>query len=513
MSESTLPASAQATPKTQPAYRARGARNWPLWLGVLLVAFVFYLAVDGPNLAPRDPLQENFIVQHPVTGKFIKPPFPAFTMPGFPLGADQFGRDILSQLLWAVRPTLTMVLVVAALRLVVGTAMGLASGWSGRWVGRVLDVLISGALAAPVLFVALCVIAAFGIRWGVWAFILGLSITGWAEAARIIREQARSIKGQPYVEAARAVGASDVQLLIRHVLPQMMPLVWMLFSFEASSTLLTSAGLGFLGYFIHSVWIPLGDFTGIRATGRPELGQMLAAGTSADMQRQPWAMLAAGAMVFITVLGFNLLGEGLRLRLSLENLRRRKGLVVQVVDNAIEWAESRWFDPLSAWRRNLTTVAVLGSLLLLIFGGGWFLWQSQLAPQAQSAVAVPGGHQWAAAQHDAQGTLWTQVTGPADPSIAWVFTDQSGFTGGPAVAADGTVYVAAHSGTLYALNPDGAVLWQAELQRPPLGNPALGELGDVYVLDEANGLTAFTKEGRLRWDYESQTPAVPLASP
>src|SRR3990172_4341308 len=218
--------------------------NWPLLLGSVLVLFAVYLSVAGPGLAVHDPLKENFIVENPVTREFVKPPFPAFTLPDFPLGSDQYGRDLLSQLLWAVRPTLTMVLLVAALGLVVGTVVGLASGWwAGRW-GRALDALISGALAAPVLFVALCLIAAVGIEWGVWAFILGLSATGWAQAARLLREQTRGAKSQPYVQTARSLGASDSQILVRHILPQIMPLLWVLLSFEVSSTLMAAAGLG-----------------------------------------------------------------------------------------------------------------------------------------------------------------------------------------------------------------------------------------------------------------------------
>lgn len=487
--------------------------NWPLWVGLGLLVVVAYLALYGSTLAPRDPLQENFIVQNTRTGKFVKPPLPAFTVPGFPLGSDEFGRDVLSQLLWAVRPTLTLVLVVAALRLTLGTLIGLLSGWSAGWRGRLLDGLISAGLAAPVLFVALCLIAAVGQRWGIWAFVAGLSVTGWAEAARLVREQTRGIKRQPYIEAARALGASGGQILLRHILPQLMPLVWILFSFEASSTLLTSAGLGFLGYFINSIWIPLGDFSGIRASGLPDLGQMLAG--VANIQRQPWSTLAAGSLVVITVLGFNLLGEGLRLRWSLERLNRRQNALQHRLNALIEDIEVRWFDPLSTWRRDMTTALALGSLLVVMLSGGWWLYRSQLAPSARAAITVPGDHLWAAEQHDAQGTFWTSAIGPAgEPVVKWVYTHTTSFLGGPAVAANGTLYVVDGDSTVHAISPEGHGLWQTPLPSPAFfGGLGLSELGDIYVVGLQGEVYAVTSEGHLRWAFQPETDFNALSGP
>lgn len=498
---------------TRPTTFRAASINWPLWVGLALLAAVVYLALFGPMLAPRNPLQENFIVQNIRTGKFVKPPLPAFTVPGFPLGSDEFGRDVLSQLLWAVRPTLTLVLVVAALRLTLGTLIGLLSGWSATWRGRLLDGLISAGLAAPVLFVALCFIAAVGQRWGLWAFVAGLSLTGWAEAARLVREQTRGLKQQPYIEAARALGASNGQIILRHVLPQLMPLVWILFSFEASSTLLTSAGLGFLGYFINSIWIPLGDFSGLRASGRPDLGQMLA-GVS-NIQRQPWSVLAAGTLVAFTVLGFNLLGEGLRSRWSLDRLGRRQNALQRRVNALIEFVEVRWFDPLSAWRRNAATGLALGSLLVMMVAGGWWLYRSQLAPKARAAIAVPGDHLWAAEQHDAQGSFWTSAVGPTgEPVVQWVYSQTAGFLGGPVVAADGTVYVVDGDSTVHAISPEGQGLWQTTLPGPAFfGGLALSELGDVYVIGERGEVYAVTSEGHLRWAFQPDTEFTALSGP
>lgn len=475
-------------------------------LGALVVLLIAYIALDGPTIAPRDPLQENFIVRN-TAGEWVKPPFAPFTVPGFPLGGDTFGRDILSQLLWAVRPTMTLVLVVAALRLVLGIVIGLASGWSAGGVGWALDAGIAGALAAPVLFVALCVIAVLGAEWGVWAFILGLTLTGWAEAARLLREQTRNIKAQPYLEAARALGLSDLQLLYRHVLLQVMPLVWILLAFEVSNALLTTAGLGFLGYFINSIWIPIGDWTGIRASGRPELGQMLAG--AASVHQQPWGLAVAGSMVFLTVLGFNLLGEGLRQRLDLDRLSRRETRTSKVTRGIGDWIEGRLFDPLSAWRRTMTIGAGVGGLALLIVVGGYLLWQSQATSSVTADLPVPGGHLWASERHDPFGTLRANVPGLTDPRVRWVFEGRSGFSGGPVVASDGRVYLLVNDATLHALDPDGEEVWQAQLPAPPVGAPALIESGNLYVADAEGGLSVISPEGELLWRVEGEgLPAI-----
>ena len=156
--------------------------NWPLWIGLALLLLITLLAWLGPQFAPHDPVKPVYIVQHPETLAFVKPPFRPGQMPGYPLGADPLGRDTLSQLLWALRPTLILVLVAAAVRLLLGLSIGVASGWGAGRVSRLLEGITAIAVSIPVLLVALCLVAAFGPQWGVWAFVLGLCLTGWAEA-------------------------------------------------------------------------------------------------------------------------------------------------------------------------------------------------------------------------------------------------------------------------------------------------------------------------------------------
>ncbi len=484
----------------------RRPRNWSLILGAALVLLIAVVAYAGPDVAPQDPLLDTFIKRN-YAGEWIKPPFAPFTVPGFYLGSDVFGRDLLSQLLWALRPTLTLVLLVAALRLTLGIVIGLAAGWSTGTAGRLLGSLISAALSVPVLFAAIATVTLLGAKYGVWAFILGLVLTAWADVARTLREQTRAIQQRPYVEAARALGASDGQLLFRHVLPQIMPLVWTLFTFEASTALLTTSALGFLGYFIHSIWLPLGDWSGIRAAGKPELGQMLAAAFEA--RSHPWGMVLAGSAVFLTVLGFNLLGEGLRQRLSLEGRRERAGAGSTVSGAVTDMVAARLLDPLWPWRRTVALYAVAGALLLVIGGASYTFWHSRAPAAVAADLPIPGAQLWASERRDPYGTLRANDRGPVDPAAKSLFSDESGFAGGPVVAADGTLVVVANNGRVCSLTTAGAELWCATIPPNPAWTPALGALGEIYIANQDGGLTALDRTGRPLWTLAGEGyPAV-----
>lgn len=497
MSESRLP--------TSPTRRRRLRINWPLFLGALIVAAFALAALIGPRVAPHDPLEENRILQ--VGGTWYPPPVNAFTIPSYPLGTDRFGRDLWSQLLWALRPTLTMVLVVALARLLVGTLIGLGAGWSEGRTAQLLDSLIAAALAIPLLMVALVVIAAVGVELGIWAFILGLTVTGWAEVAQLVREQTRLVRGQEFVEAARAAGSSSRQILVNHVLRQIAPLLWMLLSFEISSTVAVTAGLGFLGYYVGGdVWIEVGDWVARRASGAPELGQMLA--TSRTQLNHPWPMVTVGTVVFLMVLGFNLLGEGLRLRLSVERLGRRS-LVTMATDEVIPWLGKQLRRPLVAALTGVGVLLALGGLLWWRLGSA----SGSGTPAIAERTPMPGHHLWPMQGYDSYGSLNPPALGPTDPVTATLLLeDDSGFFGGPAVDAQGGLYVAAVGGTLYALTADGTLRWQATLPvTPAVGTPALSADGTIYVVDKSGGLSAFTAAGEFRWRSEPEEQKVSTA--
>lgn len=493
------------------AAHSRTKPNWPLNFGLLIVLVISFIALTGRQLAPRDPMKDTFIAQDG-NGAWVKPPFPAFTVPGYWLGSDAQGRDLFSQLLWAVRPTMAMVVTVAAVRLLAGTIIGLVSGWSSRQTGRMLEAAISAALSTPVLIVALAAIAVIGIESGVWAFIVGLSLTGWAETARLVREQTRGIKSQLYIEAARALGQSDPQIIVRHVLRQLAPILWVLFAFEISSTLLAVGTLGFLGYFLGGgVWFQVEDFAMQRISGTPELGQMLA--IAAESRDHPETMIFAGTIVFIAVMGFNLLGEGLRSRL---------GQARPVGDPTLgerfgAWLEDNLWMPLFGWagaNARLLQVAVMALLVLAIGGGAlWQGFQSAASPApSQAAVALAGANLWAGERRDPQGTLSVDSPGPSSPAVLWKFEAPAGFSSGPVVAADGTLFVAGGK-ELYAISPAGELAWQTPLPEPAMGTPALNATGDIYLVSNKGDLYAFTSKGDMRWSLPPTRKAAALSGP
>jgi peptide/nickel transport system permease protein len=477
-------------------------RNWPLLLGGLIVLCVLAIAIVGPALAPQDPMERHVIIE--VEDGWERPPFPALTVPGFPLGSDQYGRDLLSWVLWAVRPTLIMVSIVALVRLVLGTWIGLLAGWSTGRPGRFLDAAIGGALSVPVLMVALGAIAAVGIEIGLLAFIIGLSATGWAETARLVRERTRVVRGHQYIEAAHALGESDGQVMRKHVLRQIMPMVWMLLALEISGTLMAVAGLGFLGYYVGGdVWVEVADYVAARTSGMPELGQML---TTANTGIQglaaralPWAMVVAGSTVFVVVLGFNLLGEGLQRRLD-SGVGRTRTLVGAVADRAGVWLHDRIWLPAGQWVRREALFLAVATTLAALSAGGAYWWQ-------ESAAGQPAG--------EGSANPASLIAGPVNPQLQWTFAVPAGVSGGPAVDADadGTVYVASHAGTLVALDPGGNIIWQASLPVGAVGSPALGPDGEIYVADKGAGLSAFSRDGTLRWRFQSDAGPLATAGP
>ena len=474
--------------------------NWSLLFGSLIVLIVVLIALIGPLLAPQDPMAEHAIIQ--VGDKWEIPPFNAFQVPGYPLGSDQFGRDMLSRILYAVRPTLIMVSIVAIARLFLGTVIGLGAGWSNGRLGHALDTAISAALSIPILLVALGAITVLGTSNGLIPFIIGLSINGWGETARFVREQTQLIKGQLYIESARSLGSSTFQILVQHILRQLMSMVWMLFAFEISGTLMVTAGLGFLGYYIGGeVWIEVADFVSRRVSGAPELGQMLA--TSWVNLLQPWPLVLTGSVIFITVLGFNLLGNGLRSRLNPEFINRSSPIALfrqrfsLYLEENISYPVSNWFRA-----NRLRPIFVTG--IVLVLAGSIYLYQVSASNRfnpSLAALTVPGGEIWAANRVDPYGTNYINSIGPAQPDELWLFHHEGGYSGNPVVSSDGTIYVVGLDGLLLAFNPDGSQGWQLNLPVAPLGSLALGPQGEIYATDSNGGLSAVSPDGNLLWTY------------
>ncbi|MFC2023246.1 ABC transporter permease [Chloroflexota bacterium] len=299
-------------PRSRPARRF----NFPLILGSLLVAFLVVLALFAPWLAPHDPLHNYFMLEDR-NGELQMAPFEPGEVPGFPLGTDLDGRDIVSRLIWAVRPTLILATIITFVRLAVGVALGFVEGWYGGVLGGVISSVTRVALGIPILILAIVVIYIFGFRFEAWVFIIALTVTGWAGATVVMSERARALRNEPYMEAARSIGARERRLFWNHLLPQVRSLILITVAFEMSAVLLQLAELGFLGFFLGGGAMRLipdsksGAFISELIAGFPELGQMLSAGWD-NFLNVPRISLLAGTAFFVAIFSFMMLGEGLK---------------------------------------------------------------------------------------------------------------------------------------------------------------------------------------------------------
>jgi ABC-type dipeptide/oligopeptide/nickel transport system permease subunit len=475
--------------------------NFPLWIGLALVAMFALTAILGPVIAPRNPMEQNYAID--VDGSIRRPPIAPLTHPDYPLGTDNQGRDMLSRILWAVRPTLIMVGLAAAIRLFLGILFGLYIGWGAGPGARRMESLMSSALSIPQLIVALIGVTAIGIERGLLAFIFGFSLNGWAETARIVTDQTRILKKQIYIEAAQALGASNRRILFTHILNHILPLTGMLAAFEISAIMLLSAELGFLGYYVGGgIYVEITDFVTENVTGLPELGQMLA--TSLTKLTDPSVLLMTGSVMLVAILGFNLLGEGLRREMGPERLRgswMEKFFGSKLAD----WLETNLSRPILTWLDAHPRLVSLGIAALL--AGLGFVWWTSL-PRADSTVSttiiVPGNHFWASERRDAQGTRRVEVDGIHTPTIAQAIPIQGGATGAPAIDSSGMVYLSAKNNRLLALLPNVGLQWESGTPEIPVGGPALGADGTIYLTGEKGGLMAFSHTGELLWHWKSE---------
>jgi ABC-type dipeptide/oligopeptide/nickel transport system permease subunit len=305
------------------------SHNYPLWLGAGLLGFFLLVALIGPSLAPFDPVETLSDVFRVGDRAYIPSvqPVPPFTLDEIVLGTDMAGRDLLSRLLWAVRPTLILCFTIAALRIALGLALGLAAGWFGGATRRFIEVLIDVSLAVPILLFALAVISFIGNEeHELWTFVLALTATGWAGTAVFVKNSTTLIRHEPFIEGARAAGASSGRILSRHVLPQLWPALPALISFEMAATLLVVGELGFLGQFIGEAFLMMGRSGDIneRPIGitayYPELAQMMS-DFWRKMVRTPWEVVFVGLAIFGLILAFNLIGEGLRRQMDVTRAR------------------------------------------------------------------------------------------------------------------------------------------------------------------------------------------------
>jgi peptide/nickel transport system permease protein len=210
------------------------------------------------------------------------------------LGQDESGADILSRLIYGTRVSLLVGLCTVAVSATVGTAVGVVAGYAGGWVDQALMRLVDVLLAFPGLLLAIALAAVLGP--GLGNVIAALSILGWTGYARVMRGQVLSVRHLDYVLAAEAVGGGPARIMAVHILPNVLPVLWVQGSFGLAGAILAEASLSFLG-----LGVP---------PGTPSWGGMLADGKNVLMQA-PHVSIFPGLCILFAVLGFNLLGDAL----------------------------------------------------------------------------------------------------------------------------------------------------------------------------------------------------------
>jgi peptide/nickel transport system permease protein len=284
----SIPASATRSvpsPAIRPGLGAlrRLTRNTGASLGALLLLALIAVAVLAPVLAPRDPVKMS-----PSDG--LRPPGRPFWF-----GTDQFGRDMLSRVIWGARISLRVGVVAVLISVGGGVPLGLAAGYYGGWLDMAVMRLIDLMLAFPGILLALVIVTILGP--GLGNVMLAVGIYGIPSYARVVRGSVLVVRGQPFVEAAQAVGCPSARVVARHLLPNVVAPIIVLSSLNVAGAILTSAALSFLG---------LGA-----QPPTPEWGALLNAGR--DWVRDAWWLTTfPGLAIMITVLAINMLGDGLR---------------------------------------------------------------------------------------------------------------------------------------------------------------------------------------------------------
>ena len=277
-------------PRVEQPPRARRALlplHSSLALGLLLSGLIVAVAVLAPVLAPYDPVRID-------ANAALTPP-----SAGHLLGTDDIGRDLLSRIVHGARTSLTLGLAAVALSSLLGSAVALAAGYWGGRVDMVLMRIMDSFLAFPGLILALAMVSFLGATN--LTIVLAVGIVATPSLARITRSQVLVERRRDFVQAAIVIGATDTRILLRHILPNVAALIVVQASLNLAFAILTEASLSFLG-----VGPP---------PPAPTWGTMLRAGYS-YLERAPWVAITPGAAIFLTVLGFNLLGDGLRAVLS-----------------------------------------------------------------------------------------------------------------------------------------------------------------------------------------------------
>jgi peptide/nickel transport system permease protein len=263
----------------------------PFLFGAVLLLVILFAAVAAPVLSHYDPYKVQ------LTQRLLPPAFSASekARPEHLLGTDQVGRDLLTRLMLGARWSLWIASAASLSAAALGTALGLLAGYVGRRFESFIMGVADVQLSVPPMLLAIAVVAAMGP--GVRNLILVLAITGWVVYARTARAQVLAVREQEFIQAAEASGASQARILFRHLLPNILTPLIIIFSQQVGFMILMEAALSFLGLGIQPP--------------EPSWGGMISE-ARLYLPVAPWAVLIPGAALALAVMAVNLLGDGLR---------------------------------------------------------------------------------------------------------------------------------------------------------------------------------------------------------
>jgi peptide/nickel transport system permease protein len=253
-------------------------------VGATIIVILSVMALFAPQLAPHPYAEQDLL------DSLLKP-----LSPDHLLGTDQFGRDVFSRIIWGARVSMQVGLIVTTISMVVGLVIGCLAGYYGGFVDLVLSNLIDLVWGFPLILVALLLVTVMGP--GLDGAMIATGLVAWSGFARIVRGEVVALREWGVIVAAQALGAGDVRIILRHILPNMLGPVMVMASFTMAAAVIIEASLSFLG---------LGA-----QPPQPSWGSMLNDGR-AVIHRAYWMAVFPGVAIAMLVLGFNLLGDGLR---------------------------------------------------------------------------------------------------------------------------------------------------------------------------------------------------------
>ena len=262
---------------------AKFKRNKVALVGAGIVLLFVVMALFAPLIANHDPFQTSFM-------NIRKAPSAAYWM-----GTDELGRDVFSRLVYGARASMMAGLVSVLIALVVGVPFGLAAGYFGGWTDSIISRATEALLAIPFLILAIALAAFLGPS--LINAMIAIGVSAAPKFVRITRGQVLAVRSEDYVQSARALGASSLRIIARHVFPNVMPPLIVQATITIATAIIAEASLSFLGLGLQPP--------------NPSWGSMLNTAKN-FMTQAPWMSIFPGSAIFLAVLGFNLLGDGLR---------------------------------------------------------------------------------------------------------------------------------------------------------------------------------------------------------